>query len=248
MKQLKKQLAAAIIMTLVAAISLGSSTYAWFANNTTADATGMSVNVKSDVGFMLISAGHKTVKEIQDAAETSATAATPTDSLYPVAHTSSIATTSQLNNYIKVLDDKGTWYYGYSKSASVSTMDTTTKKTLAASNSNIDDYVLINEFSICAASGSNAMNNLKVKQIKIGSTGNQAVKVLVVSETAYEEFNSEHSQPDSGSVILGDVSPNYVTPIKVYVYWDGNDSDVTTNNKSNLLNTSVYIEFEATPY
>ena len=33
-KALKKQLAAAIAMVLVAAVALGSSTYAWFVNNT----------------------------------------------------------------------------------------------------------------------------------------------------------------------------------------------------------------------
>lgn len=42
-KAIKRQLLAAIAMVLVAAIALGSSTYAWFASNTHVDATGMSV-------------------------------------------------------------------------------------------------------------------------------------------------------------------------------------------------------------
>lgn len=42
-KAIKRQLLAAIAMVLVAAIALGSSTYAWFAANTHVDATGMSV-------------------------------------------------------------------------------------------------------------------------------------------------------------------------------------------------------------
>ena len=33
-KAIKRQLLAAVAMVLVAAIALGSSTYAWFANNT----------------------------------------------------------------------------------------------------------------------------------------------------------------------------------------------------------------------
>lgn len=39
-KSLRKQLAAAIAMTLVASVALGSSTYAWFAINSTVTATG----------------------------------------------------------------------------------------------------------------------------------------------------------------------------------------------------------------
>lgn len=39
-KKLRKQLAAAIAMTLVATVALGSSTYAWFAMNSTVTATG----------------------------------------------------------------------------------------------------------------------------------------------------------------------------------------------------------------
>lgn len=42
-KSLRKQLAAAIAMTLVATVALGSSTYAWFAVNTKVTATGMNV-------------------------------------------------------------------------------------------------------------------------------------------------------------------------------------------------------------
>lgn len=38
-KALKTQLLAAIAMVLVASIALGSSTYAWFANNNKVDAT-----------------------------------------------------------------------------------------------------------------------------------------------------------------------------------------------------------------
>lgn len=46
MKALRRQLVAAIAMVLVAAIALGSSTYAWFAINNKVTATGMSVTTK----------------------------------------------------------------------------------------------------------------------------------------------------------------------------------------------------------
>ena len=46
-KKLRKQLLAAIAMTMVAMIALGSSTYAWFINNTLVDATGISVTAQA---------------------------------------------------------------------------------------------------------------------------------------------------------------------------------------------------------
>jgi hypothetical protein len=51
-KSLRKQLAAAIAMTLVATVALGSSTYAWFAMNKQVSASGM--NMKTMVGANLL--------------------------------------------------------------------------------------------------------------------------------------------------------------------------------------------------
>ncbi len=52
-KALRKQLVAAIAMVLVAAVALGSSTYAWFAMNSTVTATGMTVKAKADEGILI---------------------------------------------------------------------------------------------------------------------------------------------------------------------------------------------------
>lgn len=50
-KALKKQMAAAVAMVLVAAIALGSSTYAWFVNN--AQVTATNVNVTATTAYSL---------------------------------------------------------------------------------------------------------------------------------------------------------------------------------------------------
>ena len=50
---LKKQLAAAIAMVLVAAVALGSSTYAWFVSNNTVKATTSKISAQS-IGEMII--------------------------------------------------------------------------------------------------------------------------------------------------------------------------------------------------
>lgn len=52
-KAIRKQLLAAVAMVLVAAVALGSSTYAWFANNSKVTATGMSVNAAVDDSLVI---------------------------------------------------------------------------------------------------------------------------------------------------------------------------------------------------
>lgn len=53
-KALKKQMAAAVAMVCVAAVALGSSTYAWFASNNSVKAEKMNVTATADVKFLEI--------------------------------------------------------------------------------------------------------------------------------------------------------------------------------------------------
>lgn len=54
-KSLRKQLAAAIAMTLVATVALGSSTYAWFVNNASVTATNVSVTASTAYSLLIAS-------------------------------------------------------------------------------------------------------------------------------------------------------------------------------------------------
>lgn len=56
-KALKKQLGAAVAMVCVAAVALGSSTYAWFVSNNTVDATVSSISAQSNAAFLTINNG-----------------------------------------------------------------------------------------------------------------------------------------------------------------------------------------------
>ena len=52
-KTLRRQLAAAIAMTLVSTVALGSSTYAWFTMNKEVSVTGMEVKAHSEEGLLI---------------------------------------------------------------------------------------------------------------------------------------------------------------------------------------------------
>lgn len=58
-KAIKRQLLAAIAMVLVAAIALGSSTYAWFASNNKVEANGMKITATTEGANLEISLSNK---------------------------------------------------------------------------------------------------------------------------------------------------------------------------------------------
>lgn len=85
-KAIKRQLLAAIAMVLVAAIALGSSTYAWFANNNKVSAQGMSVQATAEGGIQIKAiSGTQTVDKSTDWA-TVADAKVASTTLYPTSN------------------------------------------------------------------------------------------------------------------------------------------------------------------
>lgn len=62
-KALKKQMAAAVAMVCVAAVALGSSTYAWFVSNNNVDATISTISAQSNAPFLKITSGTGTITE-----------------------------------------------------------------------------------------------------------------------------------------------------------------------------------------
>lgn len=83
-KAIKRQLLAAIAMVLVAAIALGSSTYAWFVSNTKVTATSSSVKATSATPNLLIVEGGSVGTPLNKGGKTAASiASTKETALYP---------------------------------------------------------------------------------------------------------------------------------------------------------------------
>ena len=249
-KTLRKQLLAAVAMVIVAAIAVTSSTFAWFAANTTVTAAGMSVTAKSDSSFMLIKAGTQTAAAVRTGAATTDNATTATAALFPSAHT----TAAGVGYGIDEIEDDDTtnmtdWYYKTINNPAYATAAAATAASASATESDPQDiaiaafgnYVLANEFTIALADGSNDVENLKVGTCTITTAGDQAVKVLVATDYASEEFGG------SGTVVLRNTDLTDGTTdketVRIYIYWDGNDTDVYTNGIADLQSTAVTVTF-----
>ena len=202
--------------------------------NTQVTATGMSVTAKSDQIFLMVKEGHAADADaIQSESLIIDTATNSSAVLLPAAHT--LNSSANLTNY----DAAASWYYQYSKDPSVSTASSAV---FPIDSSSLGQYVLINEFSITVADGSNEVTNLRVANCTITTAGDAAVKVVVAGTNASEEFDGEGG---AGSVALrtANLTDSTVEYVKIYIYWDGNDSDVFTNNIADLLGTSVVVTF-----
>lgn len=223
-----------VAMVLVAAIALSSSTYAWFVSNNTVTAESMSITAKTDSTMLLIKAGEATAKAIQTAAKSADNGLNANAALYPAAHETVVNVTAA--------DAVANWYY---KTADVGTASVSTgaKNTL----SEFTDYVLVNEFSITIAKGTNTMKDLVVSDCDVttASGAAEAVKVLIATDTNVVEFGVGENQTDA-TKLSGNITDSTVVKVKVYIYWDGNDADVYTTNFDKLKDTAVNIAFTAT--
>ena len=237
-KSLQKQLIAAVAMVLVAMIALGSSTYAWFVSNNTVDATTSTISAQSNTAFMVIKYGATAVDT-----ELTADSATISDTpLYPAQWNTTSA--------------KFETAYAAAAGAAAMKGDTLTVVGDAAAAVS-GKYAVLNAFNI-SAKGAN-LSGLKVSGAAIagGNEGNtkldNALRVLVVSPTGWVLCDKNGVVKDSAGGTdgtLGDtVTVGTDLAVNLYVFYDGNDEQIYTNNLTNLKTASakITVSFEATP-
>ncbi len=262
--KMTRKILPALVMLIVSAIMLSTASFAWFAMNPSVEATGMTVNVKSDSVYLLIvaeedaSADAPTASEIQTANKISADGVgldkdgegNPITDVYPSAF---------YNNSLKGKDDEGNrtvaisvggdfktpgnWYYATAKDAASSDMKTDSDTPLTT----FAEYVVRYKYYVTLAEGSNAIDNLKVSGLTItdkNGTGEDPdtldpLKVVVACGDVYEEFDKNTSNGTLDLTGAAQLTDSAVFEICVYVYYNGNDSSVTTNNIANLAAADI---------
>ena len=251
-KALKKQLGAAVAMVCVAAVALGSSTYAWFITNNNVTATTSTISAQSNAAFMTIEEG------LTGASTSDAKTASQKDlgnvALFP-ARVKADATATFETAYGTSVDD-GTIVQD--TLADVGTPD------VAVTN----EFAKLNDFNI--SSKGTKLKDMKIASVQIGTGSddavstnseiNSAVRVLVVTESNWEVWNpttgkciqskantTNSSTGYEASVLATEITPGTDTPVHVYIYYDGDDEHIKTNNLDKLTSSSnVVITFTAT--
>lgn len=227
-KALKKQMAAAIAMVCVAAIALGSSTYAWFVSNNSVKATTSGISAQSNAAFMVIKYNEKTDAD-SDTVDTSTT--TGPTALYPA----------------QVVAN-GVWQSAFASSSDASTEAANTRFTIK-SNGQTDgsaaaavaaNYAMKETFYIGSKAG--AFENLKVTGVTATNSDSKldsAIRVMVVCGDNWVVYNGSGTKVtitgEAADEVLADkienvsASNNGDKQVDVYVYYDGADSKVFTD-------------------
>ena len=237
-KALKKQLAAAIAMVCVAAVALGSSTYAWFVTNNKVTAQTSNIKAMSNAAFMSIEYGKTAVGSTTIAS----TDWTDNIELFPAevqnnsdapkfvtAYGTSVSDGAKKGDYIEVGD---------------------------AAKAVTDKYAIgaANNFNISSAGVD--LSNLVIDKIEV-TTGNDkdlasAIRVLVVGKNNWQVWGADGKKLEktTDAPLETTIARDKDTPISVYVYYDGNDSKVRTDNLTKLEGDTnavgVTITFSAT--
>lgn len=170
-KAIRKQLLAAVAMVLVAAVALGSSTYAWFAGNNSVEAKGMSVKAQAESGIL--------IKSLDNASSSFSTTATAGMESLPEA----LFPTSTI--------DLSKWVHATSltKESEQSKQDAGKYKTLT--DDELGNYVLKRQFAIRAASDKQDITGVQLAITKVEAKAatsnspnlNKAVRVGVKVST-----------------------------------------------------------------
>ncbi|MBR5922221.1 MAG: hypothetical protein IKZ59_00340, partial [Clostridia bacterium] len=214
----------ALCMLLVSAILLGTSTYAWFSMSTEVTATGMSVTAVSDAIFLEIAG-------VDDAGTYSLTGtSTVAADLYPAHHE---AWTAKANIIDFDLNDDSTndnWYYRYNANSDNATNAMTAKNYIDS----FTGYVAQTTYSVkLRANSADTGYDLYVSDITIPD--NKGITVVIAGENGYKEFSASASDiAFNAADILSDTVTQTAQTINVYVYFNGDDTNVYTDNATAL--------------
>lgn len=145
-KALKKQLVAAIAMVLVAAIALGSSTYAWFVSNNQVTATTASISAQSNAPFLVISNAAIT----SSTTDTAVTTEVGNTTLFPV-------------QMVQASDDAATfkWESAYAAASDAATEKASTR--FVVQNADLNKYYVKQTFHV----GTNGTTKGQFKNLRV---------------------------------------------------------------------------------
>ena len=254
-KALKKQLAAAIAMVCVAAVALGSSTYAWFVTNNKVDATTSTISAQSNAPFLMID---KTA--ISKDSQTSITFVekdTEAKKLYPAQVVKSTTDETALfqSAYASAADNaailEGSRY-------DVGTADVAAEK----------EFALTESFKIGTADAkAGSFNNLKVSKVEVVTGADSAdglkdaISVLLVCGEKWAVYKASTNGEvltkyaddtaitctATDGILSATIGAGTSVDVKAYVFYDGSQEKIKTTNLDNLKNCNVTITFTATP-
>lgn len=257
-KALKKQMGAAIAMVLVAAVALGSATFAWFVSNNTVKAETTTISAQSNAPFLKISETEIT----KDSGTSIKFNADRAKKLYPAQVVNGAAGLS-ITDATKPL-----FQSAYASSKSVATMLTNSRYDVGDPTTAVaKEFAIGKSFKIGTADEkAGSFKDLKVSKVEVtGDSTDEGLKgaisvllvcgdnwgVYKVSENgalvgAYSDATAVTG--NGNGVLASKIAAGGSVSVDAYVFYDGSAEKVYTDNLDKLLaGVGVKISFTATP-
>lgn len=259
-KALKKQMGAAIAMVLVAAVALGSATFAWFVSNNTVKAETATISAQSNAPFLKIA---KTDEKLENTSISFAVADAEAKVLYP-----SQVVNGKANSLVTETT-KPLFQSAYAKSKGAAAILDGSRYDVGAPEAAVTgEFAIAETFKIGtndAKAGS--FKNLKVSKVEVTGAGKDeadglkdAISVLLVCNdnwavykvsndgTLVQAYADNTAVTGNGNGILAEtIGTNASVNVTAYVFYDGSAAKVYTDNLTNLAKgVGVNITFTAT--
>lgn len=249
-KALKKQMGAAIAMVLVAAVALGSATFAWFVSNNTVKAETSKISAQSNAPFLKIDKAAITA----DSTTSSSYASDADVKIYPA-------------QVVKNTDNTPLFKSAYASAANAATELTDSRYNVGdAAAAVTGEFAIKKSFKIGTADAkAGSFKNLKVAGVELSSKGTDgledALSILVVCGdnwavykksadgmvlTEYKDKVSAAGNNTDG-VLADAIAANSSVDVDVYVFYDGSETNVYTDNLEKLTAIGATVTFTATP-
>lgn len=255
-KALKKQMVAAIAMVLVAAVALGSATFAWFVTNNKVDATTSTISAQSNAAFMYI---REKTTDGQDSTTATSTVLSAVDdkALYP-AHWALESESGSGKSYATA----GKFYTAFGTDANDGSMKGNSISVGDPDEAVTNQYAVKNTFRI--GSKGSTLKDLVVESASLGTSGNaqfdKSLRVLVKSGAnwvlcGYKDVDNPFAilgaSNDANKIadkVSGSEEAQEVV-VDMYIFYDGDETGaIKTNNLSNLKDAAkaITVNFTAT--
>lgn len=275
-KALRKQLMAAIAMVVVAAVALSSSTYAWFASNNKVTATGMQVQATAEGGIEIAYVDSGNAGEYATTATagmTSAQTLYPTSTVATA--TGGSISSNWYHASAAVANAFGAKDGTYETLTLSEGKDSTTNKNYYVEKTfnirSVSTTKLAKDLKVSGITVTGASDQLD-KSLRVAVVSGTSVALYApcyavtdggATSVSYKVATAVNSgtatMPDSNNVtalyanqtsaniVAGDIVASTGSNVKVYIWYEGEDSNHFSNNLDSSIDTiSLNVEFEAT--
>ena len=259
-----------VAMVCVAAVALGSSTYAWFVSNNTVDVTVSSISAQSNAAYLTID---KVEAMTNAGTQTAVDLASSPVKLYPSRPHQADDNTNKTDWSNNTVPADLVWQTAYAKTANSADAQTDTNgKGIYYDLTHTADTVTgttgyVSTSQVYVSSSQGAFNSLKLDSMSVSEYGDNAkneivnaVGALVSCGNNWElwEYNStasawEQTAKSSNSLsgttdtTFGDATSNKVLTVNISLFYDGDYETIKTANFDNLGQAKVALGFSATP-